>query len=357
MKIYCNRIFLLVPLVAVFFITGCTTKFSSLSDNSMSGEIFVGDRNQIISVIDASIKSEFPAADVQKTSSTSFSWYYQPFLDRITFRLDVYTAKGQDGLGKTVQGWYYTLGSLGTQSFPETRFINPLKEKIKTALAEKNIIQITVKNIENYNAANIGNDGTDKVKQCFTEITSDLALNPIRDKISLSGEANQSFGVLINTTKPSSEEKNAIQKWGLARDKCLELQRLSNSANNVSPSIIALIQSHSNNQQSLIAQLYLGSMSYGEFASKRQVLYDTTNEAIIRIQSELERQDELSRQRASQLALQAEQNMISALNGFSQSMQMQNQANLMQNQMMMQTLTHSRQMSMCNFIGNTLFCN
>ncbi len=119
--------------------------------------------------------------------------------------------------------------------------------------------------------------------------------------------------------------------------------------------------------QTLIAQLYLGNVTYAEFAAKRQMLANASNEGIVNIQTELQKRDSEAKARAQQLALQANQNMILAIQTFSQSMHMRQQNNLLQKQIRQNQMnarrpppiipSQTRISTTCNFVGNTLFCN
>ena len=111
------------------------------------------------------------------------------------------------------------------------------------------------------------------------------------------------------------------------------------------------MESYISNQQSILAQLYLGNITYGEFASKRQLLANTTNEAIIKIQDAYIKEYEDSEARARQIAAQAEQNSLAAINSFGQTMQM-----LQMQQQINQNHTY-RLKTTCSQLGTTIFCN
>lgn len=202
--------------------------------------------------------------------------------------------------------------------------------------------------------------GKTKIQACFDALVDSNMVDPIRGKIALSSANNQEFSMLTDSSIPNPQEKQAILLWGNGRDQCFALQRSENAAKSVNPQIMAVLDSYTSSQQNILAQLYMEKITYGDFAAKRQAIATTTNEALAGIQSELQRQSGEARDRARQIAVQAEQNAIAAISSINQNMLIQQQNTILQrqlNQNSMRINVPQRLQTTCNFVGSTMFCN
>ncbi len=202
--------------------------------------------------------------------------------------------------------------------------------------------------------------GKTKIQACFDTLTSSNTLDPIRGKIALDSANNQTFSMLTDSNKPILQEKQAILAWGNGRDRCFALQRTENSAQDVNLQIMAVLDAYATSQQNILAQLYMEKITYGDFSAKRKAIATTTNEALTGIQGELQKRSAEARDRARQIAAQAEQNTIAAINSISQNMQMQQQNMIQQQQINQNTMrinVPQRLQTTCNFVGSTMFCN
>jgi hypothetical protein len=354
-------------LIAIFgsiLLGACATQYSSLNAVSPQGgvqsEIVIGAEASVFSSILEGIHEIFPAASVQKLSDFSYGWYHQPMLDRTTYRLTVKAAKGVSKDGSSVSGFFFTVNTSGTQGMVEARYLNPLKEEIYK-LYEKNGLKLVQVTSALEIPANTGGSYAGEVKACYEALGSDQALSPLGSKVALQSVSDQNFAMLTNSAKPTKTEQALILTWGTKQEDCMKLQKKANELQRTPPQIRTLLESYSTSQQALIAQLYLGKLSYAEFAAKRQAISSTTNEAIVGVQGVLAKQEADAQARADQIALQANQNMIMALQGVSQVIQQQQTNSLLQQQnnilQQQNNYVPPRRGTTCNFVGNTMFCN
>lgn len=354
--------------VSLFFsvLAGCTTNYTSLrtsGSDDASAELVLGEESEVISSIEEGIHKTFPAANVSRGTDQSFSWYHQPLLDRTNYRLTVRTATGDAGDGKPVSGYYFVVDTSGTQGLVEVRYLNPLKEAIYQEYGTNGLPLVRVRNVQEAAVGSGKGSLASKVNACFSEIVNDPVFSPISNKVALGSTTDQTFAMLTNNSKPSAKDRPMIHLWGQRREECMKLQAKANETQRVPPQIRSLLNSYSTNLQTLIAQLYLGNLTYADFAGKRQAMTNTTNEAVVNVQAVLARQDAEAQSRAEQLSMQATQNMIMALSAVNQGIQQQQTNNLIrqQNTLIQQQTIQSnnpvRLNTTCQFIGRTMFCN
>ena len=347
-------------------VAACTTNYSTLratGSDDPTAELVIGDESEVVASIEEGIHKTFPAANVAKGADQSFSWYHQPLLDRTTYRLTLRSATGDSGDGKPVTGFYFVVDTSGTQGLVEVRYLNSLKEAIYQEYGRNGLALVRVQNVQESSAGANKGSLVSKVNACFVGITNDPSLAPLSNKVSLGSTTDQTFAMLTNNSRPSAKERTLINLWGQRREECMKLQEKANAAQRVAPQIRSLLNSYSTNLQTLIAQLYLGRLTYADFSSKRQAMTNTTNEAIVNVQAVLARQDAEAQARAEQLSMQATQNMIMALSAVNQGLQQQQTNNLIRQQntlIQQQTIQSSapvRLNTTCQFIGRTMFCN
>ena len=119
-----------------------------------------------------------------------------------------------------------------------------------------------------------------KFDQCFRALGFDSELSGISDKVALDTYANQaaSFKYLSNGDFPSEGEKRIILKWGTKRENCYKLKAATYS---LVPLIFGSISVASDiEQQMLVLDLYMGKLTYRDFAIKRQDIETRFNEQI-----------------------------------------------------------------------------
>ena len=124
----------------------------------------------------------------------------------------------------------------------------------------------------------------------------DTSLDIIRKKVALSPDPT--LEMLTNKSKPTYEEKAAIQKWVWLRSVCSSEQTDLYRRYSAPEHIIILYQVFSDRVLLLIADLYRGSLTYGEFNKRRRKLASESRARFSEIQV-------MDRQRAEQMAIEA----------------------------------------------------
>lgn len=182
------------------------------------------------------------------------------------------------------------------------------------------------------------------VRQRCEAIMADPVLNPIRDKVALL-IAQQTFAMRTNTDYASVEEKPIIALWAQKRDQCVQIARPALAKMPVQ--IIAVENATKQVVDSMIAELYLGHVTYGELANKRAKNAAEANTALANIQQTLALQSQQAQFQAQQLANQAIANwnaqmQTQALQQMHQQMYapVQNNINCTSNQMGSYTYTN-----------------
>lgn len=155
-------------------------------------------------------------------------------------------------------------------------------------------------------------------KACSEGIATNPSLRIISSKISLLNTSQQSFSQLTNSSKPTEEEKVAIsflageiRRCQAEHDKLYEDYPLTLTAVNHS-SLSAI--------ESLLASLYEGKITYGDFAKMRRQVADNRETAFAQIQEELKKNAADANARAQQIAAQNAIAQAQASQAFSSSM-------------------------------------
>jgi hypothetical protein len=133
-------------------------------------------------------------------------------------------------------------------------------------------------------------------------LMADPALNPIRDKVALLIK-RQTFAMRTNVDYASAEEKPIIALWAQKRDQCEQIARPTVEKQPVQ--MVAVTRASKQVVDSMIAELYVGHITYGELANKRAknaAEHDTT---LANIRQALAVQNQQAQFQAQQLANQA----------------------------------------------------
>lgn len=166
--------------------------------------------------------------------------------------------------------------------------------------------------------------------QCRREMEA-LALNSIRNKVQLYRSLNEGpppFDIITNKSFPTGKEKESIKLWAKMREDCA--QREDEVLASVPKSSSQMQQAYDDKQlefhrqlqsgiNALVVSLYQSKLTYGEFALKR---YDFTRNVLgaerdFRAAKLLQDREMLLK--ATELALQQQQNNIAAWNTYVQS--------------------------------------
>jgi len=142
----------------------------------------------------------------------------------------------------------------------------------------------------------------DSRQQCES-LMADPALNPIRDKVALFNTEQQTFAMRTNTDYVSSEEKSAIALWAQKRDQCQLIERPMWAK--APPQIAAVANAARQLTDSMIAELYLGRITYGELANRRVKNAAEVRTTLANIQQALAVHNQQAQFQAQQLANQA----------------------------------------------------
>jgi hypothetical protein len=124
----------------------------------------------------------------------------------------------------------------------------------------------------------------------------DTSLDIIRKKVALSPDPT--LEMLTNKSKPNYEEKAAIQKWVWLRSVCSSEQIDLYRRYSAEEHIITMYQAFNDRVLLLIADLYRGSLTYGEFNRRRRKLASESRARFNEIQG-------MDRIRAEQMAIEA----------------------------------------------------
>jgi hypothetical protein len=150
-----------------------------------------------------------------------------------------------------------------------------------------------------------------EARQECDSLYADPSLNPIRAKVALANPEDQTFEMLTNTETVSPVEKPVIVLWVQRRDQCW--QSGAHPRSMLSQQISAVMDSSRQAVESMIAELYLGQITYGQLANLRAKNLAELKEALANIQQALIVQNQQSQFQAQQLANQAEANWNSEM--------------------------------------------
>src|SRR5215510_9643689 len=141
------------------------------------------------------------------------------------------------------------------------------------------------------------------VRQRCEALMSDPALNPIRDKVGLYGPDHQTFAMRTNTEYASAAEKPVIALWAQKRDQCEVMNRPIWAKAPVQ--MAAVTNATKQVVDSMIAELYVGNITYGELANRRAKNAAEYRTTLANIQQALAVHNQQAQFQAQQLANQA----------------------------------------------------
>ena len=205
------------------------------------------------------------------------------------------------------------------------------------------------------------------IDECFNAIKHDPSLSSISNKVALSSTQDQSFEMLANREKSDNKEKEAIKHWRETRLTCFSKKEVYQQQNNTPTALLTLNSTAKSAQDELIIQLYEGSLSYGEFARKRQTLSDSTMAAETQIKNDIAKQELIEKQKSEEIALKEKQVQLQE----AQTRQLQQQTLMMgiqaitQQGFQQQQLNNQQQIinrlnmpkqTNCNVLGHNVSC-
>lgn len=130
----------------------------------------------------------------------------------------------------------------------------------------------------------------DPMGDCIAALANDDALQPIADKVALSGDSDRAFFMMANNSHPTASEKVVILDWGNKRERCL-----SNNPPPQNPVTHILVEGF-RTVQSMILDLYNGDVSYGEFNRRRQDLNNAQQAMLQQVINQYQQQQFQQRQ-------------------------------------------------------------
>jgi len=142
----------------------------------------------------------------------------------------------------------------------------------------------------------------DSRQQCES-LMADPALNLIRDKVALYDVDQQTFAMRTNMNHASAEEKPVIALWAQKRDQCELMGRPILAKAPVQ--MAAVIKAGGQLTDSMIAELYVGNITYGELANRRAKNAAEYRTTLANIQQALAVHNQQAQFQAQQLANQA----------------------------------------------------
>jgi len=141
------------------------------------------------------------------------------------------------------------------------------------------------------------------VREECNALLADAALDPIRDKVAFFNADQPPLAMRTNTSYASAEEKPVIALWAQKRDQCY---RISDQLMAMVPAqIVALMTASRQVTDSMIAELYLGNITYGELANKRAKNAAEYRVTVANIEQALTVQNQQAKFQAQHLANQA----------------------------------------------------
>ncbi len=107
--------------------------------------------------------------------------------------------------------------------------------------------------------------------QCLELLKNDPKIQPIADKVPFDATKGQQLEVLANKSKPTQREKAAISHFVSEGERCLDLGTEWRQQN-FPPEVISVLGTYRVDLLSAFADLYAGTVTYGEFAKNRAKL-------------------------------------------------------------------------------------
>jgi hypothetical protein len=124
------------------------------------------------------------------------------------------------------------------------------------------------------------------IESCMQRMQSDRDLDPIRNKVELIRQGTAGApppAMLTDQSRPTQQEKVALGKWEGMREACVQEQMRYGLSLSLSPNLEPLrdkllLTGRQLNEQTglLVAALYDGRLTYGQFAAERMKNMDQT---------------------------------------------------------------------------------
>jgi hypothetical protein len=142
--------------------------------------------------------------------------------------------------------------------------------------------------------------------ECFSALESNPELQILKGKIALGNVSGQNLEMLANDKKPSPAEKSALAKWDALRQPCIK-QSSEWSQSHYAPNIALIADRLKNQFNSLLADLYGGKITYGQFAKARQANLDNAKAEAVNANQQNQNVNIQQQQKQQELNQQAQQ--------------------------------------------------
>ena len=192
-----------------------------------------------------------------------------------------------------------------------------------------------------------------EIDACYNKLASEPSLNILTGKVAIDNVKKQTFDMLANESVPTQQEKAAIKQWGNLRAGCNAESDVFYARVGTPASLLALYGATKTAIDNLLVLLYNGSITYGEFAKKRQDIRDASVTADAQISEELAKQSAEAQARANQLAMEAQKINLAQI----QTRQMESQTQLMRLQTINQSIQTLNQQTIINRLNRPTTTN
>jgi len=113
----------------------------------------------------------------------------------------------------------------------------------------------------------------DPTSACLAQLAGDASLHALAQKTPLAGIKSVTLAMLADTSKPDAADKLLLDAWS-TRLKACYAQGQAFREHTVTPASKAILDAQQHATEALLARLYGGELSYGEFNRARRESYD-----------------------------------------------------------------------------------
>jgi hypothetical protein len=145
----------------------------------------------------------------------------------------------------------------------------------------------------------------DPTSACMARLAGDASLHALAQKTPLAAIKTVTLPMLADTSKPDAADKLLLEQWNTELKACYALGQ-DFREHTVTPDSKAILDAQQHALIALVAQLYAGDLSYGEFNRGRQESYDQfAGQASVSAQKMFDTRSALA-QKAQQAAVDAQ---------------------------------------------------
>jgi len=154
----------------------------------------------------------------------------------------------------------------------------------------------------------------DPTSACMARLAGDASLHALAQKTPLAAIKTVTLPMLADTSKPDAADKLLLEQWNAQLKACYALGQAFRE-HTVTPESKAILDAQQHALIALVAQLYAGALSYGEFNRGRQESYDQfAGQASASAQKMFDTRSAIA-QRAQQAAMDAQRQAADSQDG------------------------------------------